>query len=64
MPCGFIVTDALKPDHPIIYINTIFKMVTGYRAEVVLSRNWLLTPPFFHCSLGCEKGVVVVWLNP
>lgn len=39
-PCGFIVTDALEPDHPIIYVNTMFEMVTGYRAEEVLGRNW------------------------
>nr|AML78586.1 putative LOV domain-containing protein [Passiflora caerulea] len=38
-PCGFVVTDALEPDHPIIYVNTVFEMVTGYRAEEVLGRN-------------------------
>lgn len=41
-PCGFVVTDALEPDHPIIYVNTVFEMVTGYRAEEVLGRNWLV----------------------
>lgn len=40
-PCGFVVTDALEPDHPIIYVNTVFEMITGYRAEEVLGRNWL-----------------------
>ncbi|KAM1404560.1 hypothetical protein ACFX2I_013031 [Malus domestica] len=39
-PCGFVVTDALDPDHPIIYVNTVFEMVSGYRAEEVLGRNW------------------------
>lgn len=39
-PCGFVVTDALEPDHPIIYCNSVFEMVTGYRAEEVLGRNW------------------------
>lgn len=39
-PCGFVVTDALEPDHPIIYVNSVFEMVTGYRAEEVLGRNW------------------------
>ncbi|XP_030535548.1 adagio protein 1 [Rhodamnia argentea] len=38
-PCGFVVTDALEPDHPIIYVNAVFEMVTGYRAEEVLGRN-------------------------
>ena len=42
-PCGFVVTDALEPDHPIIYVNTVFEMVTGYRAEDVLGRNWLVS---------------------
>ncbi|CAJ1975892.1 unnamed protein product [Sphenostylis stenocarpa] len=41
-PCGFVVTDALEPDHPIIYVNAVFEMVTGYRAEEVLGRNWLV----------------------
>ncbi|KAM0040845.1 putative histidine kinase [Helianthus debilis subsp. tardiflorus] len=39
-PCGFVVTDALEPDQPIIYVNSVFEMVTGYRAEEVLGRNW------------------------
>ncbi|TYJ20872.1 hypothetical protein E1A91_A08G026400v1 [Gossypium mustelinum] len=38
-PCGFVVTDAIEPDHPIVYINTVFEMVTGYRAEEVIGRN-------------------------
>nr|AML76984.1 putative LOV domain-containing protein [Eschscholzia californica] len=38
-PCGLVVTDSLEPDHPIIYVNTGFEMVTGYRAEEVLGRN-------------------------
>ncbi|OMP07365.1 hypothetical protein COLO4_07407 [Corchorus olitorius] len=45
-PCGFVVTDALEPDHPIIYVNTVFEMVTGYRAEEVLGRNWLVLIAF------------------
>ncbi|TQD76004.1 hypothetical protein C1H46_038457 [Malus baccata] len=39
-PCGFVVTDALDPDHPIIYVNTVFELVSGYGAEEVLGRNW------------------------
>ncbi|KAJ1698269.1 hypothetical protein LUZ63_006781 [Rhynchospora breviuscula] len=37
--CGFIVTDALEPDFPIIYVNRGFEEATGYRAEEVLGRN-------------------------
>nr|AML79141.1 putative LOV domain-containing protein [Podophyllum peltatum] len=38
-PCGLVVTDSLEPDHPIIYVNTGFELVTGYRAEEILGRN-------------------------
>ncbi|CAA6670332.1 unnamed protein product [Spirodela intermedia] len=36
---GFVVCDALELDYPIIYVNTTFEKVTGYRAEEVLGRN-------------------------
>lgn len=42
-PCCFVVTDALEPDNPIIYVNSVFEMVTGYLAEEVLGRNWSLS---------------------
>lgn len=38
-PCGLVVTDALEPDCPIIYVNRGFEEATGYRAEEVLGRN-------------------------
>ncbi|KAJ0644695.1 putative histidine kinase [Helianthus annuus] len=38
--CGFVVTDALEPDNPIIYVNSVFEIITGYHAEEVLGRNW------------------------
>nr|AML77844.1 putative LOV domain-containing protein [Zygnemopsis sp. BC-2016] len=38
-PCGLIVTDALEPDHPIIYVNSVFEYMTGYTAEEILGRN-------------------------
>ncbi|KAJ7959807.1 adagio protein 1-like [Quillaja saponaria] len=38
-PCEFVVTDALEPDKPIIYGNSVFEMVTEYRAEEVLGCN-------------------------
>lgn len=40
MGFGFVVTDALEPDHPIIYVNRWFEEITGYCAEEVLGRNW------------------------
>ncbi|KAG8058125.1 hypothetical protein GUJ93_ZPchr0002g22951 [Zizania palustris] len=37
--CGLVVSDALEPDFPIIYVNRGFEDATGYRAEEVLGRN-------------------------
>nr|AML78491.1 putative LOV domain-containing protein [Cosmocladium sp. BC-2016] len=38
-PCGLVVCDAMDPDHPVIYVNRIFEVVTGYAAEEILGRN-------------------------
>nr|AML78158.1 putative LOV domain-containing protein [Sarcandra glabra] len=38
-PCGFVVTDYLEPNQPIIYVNAGFELVTGYRAEEIIGRN-------------------------
>lgn len=40
IPTSFVVSDALEPDFPIIYVNTVFEICTGYRADEVLGRNW------------------------
>ena len=39
-PTSFVVSDALDPDYPIIYVNKVFELFTGYRADEVLGRNW------------------------
>ncbi|GAV89600.1 F-box domain-containing protein/Kelch_2 domain-containing protein/Kelch_3 domain-containing protein/Kelch_4 domain-containing protein/PAS_9 domain-containing protein [Cephalotus follicularis] len=38
-PTSFVVSDAFEPDFPIIYVNTVFEIFTGYRAHEVLGRN-------------------------
>ncbi|XP_068658927.1 adagio protein 3-like [Aristolochia californica] len=38
-PTAFVVSDALEPDFPVIYVNTVFEIFTGYRADEVLGRN-------------------------
>ncbi|XP_077230662.1 flavin-binding, kelch repeat, f box 1 [Tasmannia lanceolata] len=38
-PSAFVVSDALEPDFPIVYVNPIFEIFTGYRADEVLGRN-------------------------
>jgi len=40
-PTSFVVSDALEPDFPVIYVNKIFEISTGYRADEALGRNWL-----------------------
>ncbi|GAB4840453.1 Adagio protein 3 [Ancistrocladus abbreviatus] len=39
IPSAIVVSDALEPDFPIIYVNTMFELFTGYRANEVLGRN-------------------------
>ncbi|XP_010551222.1 PREDICTED: adagio protein 3 [Tarenaya hassleriana] len=38
-PPSIVVSDALEPDFPIIYVNRVFEVLTGYRADEVLGRN-------------------------
>nr|GMD66155.1 putative LOV domain-containing protein [Ipomoea batatas] len=38
-PSSIVVSDAMEPDLPIIYVNTFFEISTGYRADEVLGRN-------------------------
>lgn len=52
-PSAFVVSDALEPDFPIIYVNTVFEIFTGYPADEVLGRNWYLR------ALFLLSGVVV-----
>ena len=40
VPSAFVVSDALEADFPIIYVNSVFEISTGYRADEVLGRNW------------------------
>lgn len=39
-PTSFVVSDALEFDFPVIYVNKVFELFTGYRADEVLGRNW------------------------
>jgi PAS domain S-box-containing protein len=36
---GILITDATKPDNPIIYFNPAFKQLTGYSKEEILHKN-------------------------
>ncbi|KAL8535829.1 hypothetical protein ACS0TY_011462 [Phlomoides rotata] len=39
LPTSIVVSDALEPDFPIIYVNTVFEFSTGFRADEILGRN-------------------------
>ncbi|CAA9578477.1 MAG: diguanylate cyclase/phosphodiesterase (GGDEF & EAL domains) with PAS/PAC sensor(s) [uncultured Thermomicrobiales bacterium] len=36
---GMVITDATRPDHPIIDVNPAFERITGHRREDVLGQN-------------------------
>ncbi len=36
---GILITDARRPDNPIVYVNPAFEALTGYRADEALDRN-------------------------
>jgi PAS domain S-box-containing protein len=36
---GIIITDATKPDNPIIYFNSAFEKLTGYSKDEILNKN-------------------------
>nr|AML78723.1 putative LOV domain-containing protein [Cunonia capensis] len=38
-PTSIVVCDAFEPDCPVIYVNKVFEIFTGYRADQVLGQN-------------------------
>lgn len=39
----FVVSDATKPDYPILYASAGFFKMTGYTSKEVIGRNWYVT---------------------
>ena len=37
--CGLVVTDAMEPRHPVIYVNPAFRLLTGYTDEDILGQS-------------------------
>ncbi|MFS7888751.1 putative PAS domain-containing protein [Helianthus anomalus] len=37
---SIVVSDAMEPDFPVIYVNKVFESVIGYLADEVLGQNW------------------------
>jgi clock-associated PAS protein ZTL len=60
--CGFVVTDALDLDFPIIYVNRGFEEATGYQAEEVLGRNWSVYFCYFS-SFYCNTLIFTTWIS-
>jgi len=40
----FVVSDATRPDHPILYASAGFFNMTGYSSNEVVGRNWWIAP--------------------
>ena len=40
----FVVSDATKPDYPILYASAGFFKMTGYTSKEVIGRNWYALP--------------------
>lgn len=38
-PNGFIITDVMQPDNPVIYVNPAFERITQYAASEIIGRN-------------------------
>ena len=36
---GIIISDAQMPDNPVVYVNTGFELMTGYKSEEVIGKN-------------------------
>lgn len=60
VPTSIVVSDAMEPDFPIIYVNTVFEFSTGFRADEILGRNWYV---FAVCVCVCEVLILVCVLS-
>ena len=50
---GVMVTDATKPDDPIVYVNPAFERITGYSSEEAIGRN----PRFLQAGDGYQPAL-------
>jgi PAS domain S-box-containing protein len=39
MNAGVVISDALAPDMPVVYVNTFFENMSGYKSEDMVGRN-------------------------
>ncbi|MGB6151923.1 MAG: PAS domain S-box protein, partial [Pricia sp.] len=52
---GVTISDALQPDHPIIYANAAFERITGYPKEETLGKNCRFLQNGDHDQKGVKK---------
>src|SRR4051794_39090476 len=61
---GIVITDALRDDHPIVYVNPGFERMTGYSADELVGRNCrLLQGPGTDPSAVAELRAAVAELR-
>ncbi len=53
---GIVITDCLKPDNPIVYVNPAFERITGYDAAEAIGRNGR----FLHGDDRDQPGITVL----
>lgn len=58
----FVVSDATKPDYPIMYASAGFFNMTGYTSKEVIGRNWYA--PFYYLKIwsdhfNCNNGFLI-----
>lgn len=59
LSCAFVVTDAEKDDHPIVYCSDNFERLTGYTKHMILGRNCrFLQSPDGHVERGVKRKYV------
>ena len=69
---GIVITDAARPENPIVYVNPAFERLTGYSSDEALGRNcrFLQGPETdadsvrrIHEAIAADQEVNVVLLN-
>jgi PAS domain-containing protein len=48
----FVVSDATKPDYPILYASAGFFKMTGYTSKEVIGRNWYYYHHHYNCNFN------------
>lgn len=55
----FVVSDATKPDYPILYASAGFFKMTGYTSKEVIGRNWYYSHSHYNCDFNRDNGIEI-----